>query len=278
MKVLVLILVTFLLTVNVLYSQVISNFSVDLEIICEGATVNFTDKSIGVTAPVTDWLWDFGDGNASNEQNPSHTYINPGLYTVSLRASNSTGSTLSYKPSLIKVRETPIIALTYLKSKEHPYYMAVLNGVVVNADTLAYNYNWYFSQVSYIDTIPNIYYMFNKVGTHSFSFIAIAADNCEAMIDTSIVIIDELAIPNVFSPNDDGINDYFTIRTDGVTEYEFTVFNRFGAVMFTVSAKRIFWDGRTSAGELLPPGSYYYTFKSITNNSVDKAGSIYLAR
>ncbi len=44
-------------------------------------TVNFTDLSSG---SIDDWLWDFGDGNNSTSRNPSHTYTEVGIYTVSL--------------------------------------------------------------------------------------------------------------------------------------------------------------------------------------------------
>lgn len=43
--------------------------------------VQFTDTSTG--GP-TSWLWDFGDGSTSTLQNPSHTYVTAGIYTVSL--------------------------------------------------------------------------------------------------------------------------------------------------------------------------------------------------
>lgn len=57
-------------------------------------TIEFTDTSIGKP---TFWSWDFGDGNSSTEQNPTHTYSAAGNYTVSLTASNenSTNSTFS---------------------------------------------------------------------------------------------------------------------------------------------------------------------------------------
>ncbi|MFC2171136.1 PKD domain-containing protein [Acidobacteriota bacterium] len=44
-------------------------------------TVNFTDHSSG---DPTSWEWSFGDGETSVEQNPLHTYVNPGLYDVTL--------------------------------------------------------------------------------------------------------------------------------------------------------------------------------------------------
>ncbi len=52
-------------------------------------TVQFTDTSLGI---VTSWLWNFGDGTTSTEQNPTHTYTAAGSYTVTLTAGNSAGS------------------------------------------------------------------------------------------------------------------------------------------------------------------------------------------
>lgn len=55
---------------------------------CEGNTIQFTDQSNG--AP-TSWFWDFGDGNTSTQQNPTHTYATAGTYTVSMTAGNAFG-------------------------------------------------------------------------------------------------------------------------------------------------------------------------------------------
>jgi len=52
--------------------------------------VQFTDQS---SNQPEEWLWEFGDGNSSTEQNPTHTYAEPGVYTVCLTVSNTGGST-----------------------------------------------------------------------------------------------------------------------------------------------------------------------------------------
>lgn len=52
---------------------------------CNGK-VDFTDKSINEP---TSWIWNFGDGSFSTQQNPSHIYINPGIYSVKLITCNS---------------------------------------------------------------------------------------------------------------------------------------------------------------------------------------------
>lgn len=53
------------------------------------ATINFTDNSTG--PPTLTYLWDFGDGNTSNAQNPSHTYLINGTYTATLVTFSSAG-------------------------------------------------------------------------------------------------------------------------------------------------------------------------------------------
>jgi len=64
-------------------------------------TVTFTDASRN--GPVM-WDWDFGDGVSSSEQNPTHTYIEQGLYSVTLKAGNNFGSGSVTKTPYILVR------------------------------------------------------------------------------------------------------------------------------------------------------------------------------
>ncbi|MCF8371808.1 MAG: PKD domain-containing protein [Bacteroidales bacterium] len=63
-----------------------ANFIASDTIINPNTTVQFTDLSTGI---VTNWFWDFGDGNTNTGQNPIHTYTANGIYTVSLTVSNS---------------------------------------------------------------------------------------------------------------------------------------------------------------------------------------------
>lgn len=54
---------------------------------CSNDPVAFTDASSITNGSITDWSWDFGDGNQSTLQNPTHTYAQPGTYDVTLTAS-----------------------------------------------------------------------------------------------------------------------------------------------------------------------------------------------
>ena len=64
--------------------------------------VSFSDKSTGSPAS---WAWEFGDGGTSSEQNPTHTYQVPGIYTVKLTTGASCGSDTLTQTNLIFVRE-----------------------------------------------------------------------------------------------------------------------------------------------------------------------------
>jgi PKD repeat protein len=63
-------------------------------------TVSFVDNSTG--SP-TSWLWDFGDGNTSTEQNPTHVYDVGGGYTVNLTVKNAVGSNTTSKYGYVLV-------------------------------------------------------------------------------------------------------------------------------------------------------------------------------
>lgn len=63
-------------------------------------TVSFTDTSTG--SP-TSWAWDFGDGQTSDQQNPSVTYSASGIYTVQLSATNSAGTSATPATSTVTV-------------------------------------------------------------------------------------------------------------------------------------------------------------------------------
>ncbi len=86
-----------------------ADFTIDTSRGCQPLTVNFTDLSFSNEA-ISTWEWDFGDGNTSGAQNPSHTYTDTGSYTVSLAIENVEGcqDTIA-KVDTVEVGQKPVV-------------------------------------------------------------------------------------------------------------------------------------------------------------------------
>ena len=95
--------------------------------------------------------------------------------------------------------------------------------------------------------------------------LTVESENGCLATDTVEVEIDQLIdIPNVFTPNDDGYNDQLEVENNGVTVYDFTIYNRWGLIVHHNVTSEIFWDGRTPAGVEVEAGTYFYVLK-VTN-------------
>ncbi len=77
----------------------VADFSVSDTLTCDGV-IEFTDLSTNLPFQ---WIWDFGDGNSSNQQHPTHTYTADGTYTVTLIAINAHGNDTIVYSNLIVV-------------------------------------------------------------------------------------------------------------------------------------------------------------------------------
>jgi PKD repeat protein len=116
----------------------ISDFTADQTSACGSITVNFTDNSQYYP---TSWSWDFGDGETSIAQNPTHTYSTAGVYTVSLTATNVEGSSIETKTGYITVYANPTVVLTATNVS----WDATNNGSVtadVSGGAEPYTYQW----------------------------------------------------------------------------------------------------------------------------------------
>jgi PKD repeat protein len=112
-------------------TSLVARFNADIRYGVKPLTVHFTDESEG--NPVS-WNWNFGDGNASTMQNPSHTYLAEGKYTVSLTISDGTNTFTLEKENYITVlSELPACdTLGYPMAGTYTYYIDTtgINGYV----------------------------------------------------------------------------------------------------------------------------------------------------
>lgn len=88
----------------------LADFSADTA--CKGSLTHFSDLSVPNEGILTAWDWNFGDGTPhSNVQNPDHNFSGPGIYTVTLLVTNSSGCTDAVAKQ-IKVNEKPVAAFS----------------------------------------------------------------------------------------------------------------------------------------------------------------------
>jgi len=76
-----------------------------------------------------------------------------------------------------------------------------------------------------------------------------------------------LYLPNVFSPNNDGKNEFYHLIAEGYSNYHLIIFNRWGLKVFESFDKDILWNGKVNnTGGDAPDGTYYYIFTAIDFN------------
>ena len=84
------------------------DFVANLTKVCLGDTITFTDST---TNNPTSWNWDFGDGNSSTAQNPTHVYATAGTYDVKLVVTNAYTSDSIFKTGYIMINAPPTLDL-----------------------------------------------------------------------------------------------------------------------------------------------------------------------
>ncbi|MEI6842736.1 MAG: PQQ-binding-like beta-propeller repeat protein, partial [Methanomicrobiales archaeon] len=95
------------------------------------------------TRSTSDWLWDFGDGATSTEQNPVHTYTTPGVYNVNLSATDSSGRVSMKKSGYIPVTAPSSFAADFTVSPltgTAPLIVKCTDESVGNPTTLVYDF------------------------------------------------------------------------------------------------------------------------------------------
>lgn len=143
-------------------------FTVSSNSIILGQSIQFTDQS--AYTPIT-WSWDFGDGATSTLQNPSHTYISIGTFTVSLTVTNNSGSDAITKSNCITVNpagSAPLAAFTASSTNIITGQSIQFTDQSLNTPTV---WSWNFGDGG-TSTTQNPSHTFNDAGTYTVTLTA----------------------------------------------------------------------------------------------------------
>jgi gliding motility-associated-like protein len=296
-----------------------ANFTISDEdlILCEGDCIFVTNNSTGGDLS---YLWSFQGATPA-------TYVgqNPGPicfpvtsgstpFSITLVATNLSGVT-STLTQFVTVNTTPSLNLTLSDTTAGAY--VEINDTTINMYQNAYLYSegtpaggnlyWYPSGVvsdSILGCAPciagdsltvNPFFTTNYVATYTLNGCSVS--------DTVLVTVNfasqiKVVLPNSFSPNGDGENDFFRVLTnvdedqnftnnanDGfkeggaIAEIDLRVYNRYGQMVFRTTNPHEGWDG-TFKGKPLNPATYTYilNFRTIDGRSDDRSGNVTLFR
>jgi gliding motility-associated-like protein len=78
---------------------------------------------------------------------------------------------------------------------------------------------------------------------------------------------EELELPNYFSPNNDGANDYFEIKSEGLTDFSLVVLDMNGKPVFQTTDTHFKWDGTNFSNEKVIDGNYLYYITAKDSNA-----------
>ncbi len=142
-------------------------------------------------------------------------------------------------------------------------------------------YSWVFGNNLGVSTSTNPSTVYNASGTYTVILTAYSG-TCSASASAIIIVEDGLSleIPNVFTPNNDGVNDVFIIKSSGIKEISLNIFNRWGQKMYEFTGPKAAWDGYTGTGGKATDGTYFYFVKAtgFDDKVIEKNGSLSLFR
>lgn len=256
---------------------------------CINKAVSFNNTSENGSV----YSWNFGDGNTDFSTNPAHTFAGTGTYSVSLIAGNSCSSDTIVNniridgfisADSVSVCEGDSILIfgiyhstagnyeeNYLSTSGcdsiYRTRLAVINFPVVNLpDSLEVCYGQSVTldagvcqQCQYIwsDGSAGRYLSTSYSGVYE---VKVTNSSCSTL-DSVKVILCDLFMPNAFSPNADGLNDYFLPSYHGtVTSFQLMIFNRWGEKIFESKNINSGWDGMKN-GNQCPGGLYSYLIR-----------------
>ncbi len=220
--------------------------------------VTFTDSSLGADT----WSWDFGDGNTSTEQNPSHFYTENGIYTVTLEVYNAESGCTDEMSVGIYV-QVPIAGFE-VNPTSACYTGSSVSLQVTNTSENAVSYSWYAPGIFIVLNglnDPDPEFRFNSPGEYTGMQLTItdAAGCQDVFVYTDTITISEADADFSFENIDSDCNQVFSFTDESTSQY--------GEI---ITWEWDFGDGNTSTEQhpthTYAVGGFYLPTLTITND------------
>jgi gliding motility-associated-like protein len=239
---------------------------------CPQFCASFVDNSLN--GPITSYQWYFPGANpdTSSSANPSTCYSQEGLYDAQLIVTNQYGSDTVYKYSVVDVQflpgafASPDTTIEYGQS----YQLNATGGT---------SYSW--APSTGLDSTNIANPVATPILTTTYTVTIDDGSGCTTSRQVTINVLhkNKVFVPNSFSPNGDGRNDYLFVRGNNLFGVRMLIFDRWGEKVFESTNQAVGWDGNYK-GEELHPGVYTWvvTVSYENNDSVTETGTVTLVR
>ena len=213
-------------------------------------------------------IWNFGDGSpVSNADAVVHTYSQPGTYNLQLTVADT--GFCAGRSAPVQVVVSPHPEFLPESQPEAPAQLYLPEARVTLQDATHDNVRWLWDYGDGFQE-PGLQgeHRYAAPGTYFITARAWNAAGCmlERILGPFVVRAPELDIPNVFSPNGDGLYDRFLVVYQGDQPFELTIFDRWGKPVHNSRDRQLGWDGKTAQGLDAPEGVYYYEVRIADKN------------
>lgn len=240
--------------------------------------VKYTFTNTATVDSVSSFYWDFGNGESSTLEDPDTiVYSLPGIYTPALVLTfASTADLIIVKPNLITVHRT--VPAVFSSHDSVSYNMYVFEHTEPLDAGVTYTFTW---NIESFPPLTGRRQVVTFSTTDTFTVTLTVADNlgCSSTTAQDVLVFEDITVQNVFTPNNDGINDYFMITSTGGFPVSLRIFTRAGILVYHAEGTTLTWDGRTASGQELNPGIYFYTLEALPGDpgtQYSKAGVLYM--
>ncbi len=207
---------------------------------CDPQTITFTSNSTSAS-PLT-YLWSFSDGTTSTSSNPTHVFTPVGVYSLSLTVSTNSlciGTSSVQSVSSITINPSPTAGFSIITDN--------LSEVICVDSSSTDVVSWFYDfDDGFSSTAQNPQHFYYEVDIYNIKQTVINEYGCPAYFNLDVMIIPDFGfyVPNTFTPSkNDGINDVFRPVVYGVEDYEFTIYDRWGALIFKTNNTVEGWNG-----------------------------------
>lgn len=236
---------------------------------------------------VSDVIWTLGDGTTMNDSITfSHQYVSYGSFVPSVTVFDDNNCQVIYPMDTIHIFDMGLEAYFSASPSEADLGQdIILNDMSSSTNTTITNWSWYVQSFGdFFNTSGTpVYIGYGIPGYYDITLIVQDDNGCYDSYKQTVHVTGDFSMPNVFTPNGDGTNDYFSLKYDIFESYDFLVVNRWGNVIMEGKGMTgvDLWDGKTKNGSLCPEGVYFYKFYGTLKDGTttfNKEGFITLVR